>query len=1027
MSSLSLPSALLRCHTLPRAVPGRRPISSLRGESRCFHSEALPSTNKSRRWSDSKSSLAHLKNDSSTAERDGNPDLRRRTTTRRSRPVTFQRTGKGFDLEHFLSSALLRSSEVPALSLDIPDDRVKSPELHKQHYAQDIPPAKSVGTFKQEEVKEGEDLDDSIIEDGWTLRGRVGSREGEIKFGVAPLGSWVECGKRNRNGVLLERHGNRPSCVFHHVDGVGTLSPSAVQIVIPNVVPLKLAEAVSTCLKSGTSMDTHRVELADHCRAFELDVEKEMKRISHITHETLYKRLRDRDPRKARRVTLEDVAQAMSTFCADFANSPSPAKKLAVYRHLIRADTYFFHNPLGQTTSTTFYVQPWEEHLEFRCVERWVQEHSIELNNFHMKVRQAHASRQQSNTPSLPPSPSADQRLQLSATDWILIRCLLRHLLYSTRDQASAYELIVSRIIGPVVDVLGFSQQSLITHDSVTFDLLVVLGVFQPWESAARLKSHAIMKYSNGNSLNFIGKGELDDLLPSIGHSVTARKKDLILEDAHDSVRHDFGQLRYIIIDDLDARELDDALSIEPGLLPGTNWVHVHIADPTRYIQPDHPLVTRVLELGSTQYTPGDVLSMLPSSFLESCRPSLEGRARDCDFQVALTFSGLVSETGDLLEYRIRPSILRNRRATTYDRVNVILGIPTQRPSPVLQLNWSEVYPASTPTRELDHVDDCQEDIVMLSKVLKSVARRRVQAGLGSQWYLPRANILLRDPPAPSSLGHGQEVANTTDPSIAIIVDSMEQLQTFSAQTIVQEAMVLAGSIAAHFAQEKNIPVLYRTFEPEPEQQHLWEERLRYRNPETGTIGWKDHLRLPALQKAMVSWRTQSGPHFQLNLSNGYMKVTSPLRRVEDLLAHWQLKAALLPTSALKINQHPFTASQLDAYAAYISPHIKAAKSAERYSSAAWLSYVVSRTLNSDNPDGSEANLLQNLTAYATEGPSSAKGDTEQRMMIEELGVLARVDLSGNPGFPIGSKVKVAVSGVVSGNTPRLICRLNGV
>jgi hypothetical protein len=50
---------------------------------------------------------------------------------------------------------------------------------------------------------------------------------------------------------------------------------------------------------------------------------------------------------------------------------------------------------------------------------------------------------------------------------------------------------------------------------------------------------------------------------------------------------------------------------------------------------------------------------------------------------------------------------------------------------------------------------------------------------------------------------------------------------------------------------------------------------------------------LPFISPGSVT--TQPGrPHWMMGLTNGYTKVTSPLRRYLDIVAHWQLKAALL-------------------------------------------------------------------------------------------------------------------------------------
>ena len=63
--------------------------------------------------------------------------------------------------------------------------------------------------------------------------------------------------------------------------------------------------------------------------------------------------------------------------------------------------------------------------------------------------------------------------------------------------------------------------------------------------------------------------------------------------DIVESFRHDFGDIVAYTIDDADTADVDDGISIEDITNPDgsvSTWVHVHVADPTRYIHPNHSL-----------------------------------------------------------------------------------------------------------------------------------------------------------------------------------------------------------------------------------------------------------------------------------------------------------------------------------------------------------------------------------------------------------------------------------------------------
>ncbi|MEG1648665.1 MAG: ribonuclease R [Rikenellaceae bacterium] len=90
------------------------------------------------------------------------------------------------------------------------------------------------------------------------------------------------------------------------------------------------------------------------------------------------------------------------------------------------------------------------------------------------------------------------------------------------------------------------------------------------------------------------------------------------------AARRDFRDITTFTIDPADAKDFDDALSIQK--LPNGNWeVGVHIADVTHYVVEDSVLDKEALERATSVYLVDRVVPMLPeklSNFLCSLRPN---------------------------------------------------------------------------------------------------------------------------------------------------------------------------------------------------------------------------------------------------------------------------------------------------------------------------------------------------------------------------------------------------------------------
>lgn len=328
--------------------------------------------------------------------------------------------------------------------------------------------------------------------------------------------------------------------------------------------------------------------------------------------------------------------------------------------------------------------------------------------------------------------------------------------------------------------------------------------------------------------------------------------------------RRDVRDLFTFTIDPADARDFDDAISIEREGKSFRLWVH--IADVSHYAPWDSAIDVEARHRATSVYLVDRVLPMLPehlSNVICSLNPDED--------RLAFTVEMLVDKTGVVERYECYPSVIRSDRRFNYDQVQ----------------GWFDGggYPDPESERALT-------DFRMVAERFHE--RRVARGGLDFETVESRVTIDEKGEP----------------------VDVVLRSRT-DATNMIEEAMITVNEVVARHMTAAKAPMVYRIHE-DPDADALSQAAVilkefgypvqdmhgagpatfqkiiafAHGRPEERLI---NSLLLRALERAR--YVDYLGPHFGL-ASEAYTHFTSPIRRYPDLIVHRLLKAQLSGTLA---------------------------------------------------------------------------------------------------------------------------------
>ena len=367
--------------------------------------------------------------------------------------------------------------------------------------------------------------------------------------------------------------------------------------------------------------------------------------------------------------------------------------------------------------------------------------------------------------------------------------------------------------------------------------------------------------------------------------------------------RRDFRALTTITIDGEDAKDLDDAISLEYFPEKKLYRLYVHIADVTEYVKEGSSLDLEALERGTSVYLTDRVIPMLPRELSNGICSLHEGADR-------LTLSCIMdyNEKGEQLSHEICPGIICSDKRMSYTGVTAVLEKESGTASFDAE-NSASVASLDMGKRNEETAEDYSsylpfKDLLLHMRELSRLLRhKRVERG-GLDFDFPESKIIFNE--------KGQ---------IAEIRSVIRE----ESHKIIEDFMLAANETVAEEYYWRDIPFLYRVHErPDFDK---WQELsrilsnfsilLRAKDPDSirpkalqgilETIKGKEeemmlsNLILRSLKQAKYS--VECGEHFGL-ASKYYTHFTSPIRRYPDLQIHRIIKENLFSQENAKRYAH---------------------------------------------------------------------------------------------------------------------------
>ncbi len=364
--------------------------------------------------------------------------------------------------------------------------------------------------------------------------------------------------------------------------------------------------------------------------------------------------------------------------------------------------------------------------------------------------------------------------------------------------------------------------------------------------------------------------------------------------------RRDYRKIATFTIDPDDAKDFDDALSLE-YLAQGEIRIGVHIADVSHYVKPGTALDREAQNRGNSTYLVGTVVPMLPEKLSNGLCSLVEAQDR-LTKAVLFTFAA----NGRLKNTEFANTVIRSTKRLTYKQAFALMfedDLNKIRKLPLPAAHQTGATGRALSELPQDELTELQKWVRQLWTFGSRIRRDRMAAG-SLDLDMPETKIFV------DAEGYA---------------DRIELIHNDESHQLIEEYMLMANEAVARLTRSHHLPSLYRVHD-DPDETKLADLRQFL-----GTFGLKvgdltnraEVVKLLAVLKnhpqgyilrtqllrsmRKACYRASPDGHYGLSKTD-YTHFTSPIRRYSDLVVHrvfdTQLaKAAGRATASYRIAQ----------------------------------------------------------------------------------------------------------------------------
>ena len=389
-----------------------------------------------------------------------------------------------------------------------------------------------------------------------------------------------------------------------------------------------------------------------------------------------------------------------------------------------------------------------------------------------------------------------------------------------------------------------------------------------------------------------------EDFPPSVLNSALDIE-DFITEDEIKG-RLDLRNVKMVTIDGEDAKDLDDAVSIE-RLENGNFKLGVHIADVTHYVKERSVIDKEAFKRATSVYLIDRVIPMLPkklSNGICSLNPKVDRLTLSCIMEV--------NRQGKVVNHTIAQSVIKTNERMTYTDVTKILR--------------------DNDVELIERYKDLVDDFKVMEELCKILRKKRLDRG-AIDFDFEECKIILDEKGKPIDI---------------------KPYERAIANRMIEEFMLLANETVAEHMEKLKVPFVYRIHE-NPDAEKLEKFKAFIYNLGYNDITWGEEVNPKALQRVLDKFKGENeetiistlllrsmmqaryspecAGHFGL-AADYYCHFTSPIRRYPDLQIHRIIKEYL--NKELTENRSKKLVSIVDSAAKQSSEMERVAQEAER-------------------------------------------------------------------------------------------------